>query len=149
VTDLEIRDHLPIGFQILPGSSVLNGERVDDPVTFADGLADSHTHGPAGYEKGRNVAIWTVDDLSPEGELSLSYIATVGLNASAGVAANIAEAVGLDAGGGLVIAGPTEARVFVLSDELPGRLRGRVIVDCDDDGQPDAIQPRKLSFSAA
>ena len=149
VTDLEIRDHLPIGFQILPGSSVLNGERVDDPVTFADGLAGSHVRGPAGYEKGRNVAIWTLAELAAEGELSLSYIATVGLNASAGVAANIAEAVGLDAGGGLVIAGPTEARVFVLDDELPGRLRGRVIVDCDDDGRPDAAQPRKLRFSAA
>ncbi len=149
VIDLEVRDHLPVGFQVLPGSCVMNGAAASDPVVHGRGLPGSASSGPAGTRAGRNVAIWTVPELAGGGELELSYVAVVGLNAGGGVAINVAEAVGVDQGGGRVVAGPAEARVFVLDDELPSRLRGRVIVDCDGDGRPDAPQGRSLRLSAS
>jgi len=149
VVDLQIRDHLPVGFRILPGSSTLGGERVDDPVLYADRLPAGVAPGPAGSRRGRDIAVWTLPRLGGGEEIDLVYTVVVGLNAAGGVASNVAEAVGGDEGGGRVIAGPAEARIFVLEDELPGRLRGRVIIDCDGDGRPDQPQPRNLRFAAA
>ncbi len=149
VVDLEIRDHLPVGFRILPGSATLDGRRIDDPVLYAAGLPVGMPAGPAGSRRGRDVAVWTLPRLGGGEEIDLVYTAVVALNAAGGVAGNLAEAVGADEGGGRVVAGPAEARVFVLEDELPGRLRGRVIVDCDGDGRPDRPQPRTLRFAPA
>jgi large repetitive protein len=149
VVDLEIRDHLPTGFQIMPGSSRLNGAQVSDPLTLAAGLSTEYVAGPMGRLEGQNVLIWTIDELGGGEELSLTYICVVGLNSASGIASNQAEAVGLDMGTGKVVAGPAEARVWVLDDELPGRLRGRVIIDCDGDGKPDIPQEPKLRFSAS
>lgn len=147
VQELTLRDHLPVGFQILPGSTRLNGQPADDPVTHASGLPAGEWRGAVADACERNVALWSIDELAGGEELELTYVVVVGLNASSGVAVNLAEAVGVDAGGGRVVAGPAEARVFVVDDELPGRLRGRVFIDCDDDGRPDTPMRRTLRFS--
>lgn len=149
VHDLEIRDHLPVGFRFLPGSGVLNGAGVADPELIHEGEITPAILGPIPVERGRDMLVWPIGELAGGADLTLTYYTVVGLNASSGVAWNRAEAVGLDAGMGIVVAGPAEARVFVLEDELPSRLRGRVIVDCDGDGRPDQPLPRRLSFSAA
>lgn len=149
VHELEIRDHLPVGFRFLPGSGVLNGAAIADPGLHHEGEITPALAGPIPVEAGRNMLVWPIGELAGGADLTLTYYTVVGLNASSGVAWNRAEAVGLDAGMGIVVAGPAEARVFVLEDELPSRLRGRVIVDCDDDGLPDRPVPRQLSFSAA
>jgi large repetitive protein len=149
VVDLEIRDHLPIGFQILPGSTTRGGDRIDDPVLWADGLPAGGTAGPVGSHPGQDIAVWSIPHLAGGGEVDLAYTVVVGLNAAGGVASNLVEAVGIDEGGGRVAAGPAEARVFVLEDELPGRLRGRIIIDCDGDGRPDQPEPRNLRLAAS
>lgn len=149
VHDLEIRDHLPIGFQFLPGSTVLNGAPAHDPLLAANGAIGDEPTGRIPIEPGHNVLFWPIGDLAGGEELTLTYYTVVGLNVGGGVAWNRVEAVGLDAGEAQVLAGPAEARVFVLEDDLPGRLRGRVIVDCNDDGLPDRPQPHRLRFSPA
>ena len=89
-----------MGFQILPGSSVLNGIRIADPTTYADGLPEGTLSGAIEASTNRNIALWETGRLEGGGELELTYVAVVGLNASRGVARNRAEAVGLDEGGG-------------------------------------------------
>ncbi len=127
VNDALIVDQMPIGFLYVDGSSLLDGAPFSDPT-------------------GQNPYEWNLGDLNPGQTAELNYSVVIGSSARPGSSDNIAFA----RGGVISIirrSPKAVATVDVMTTDIDGAIRGRIIVDCDGDGIPDTDQyPRGIDI---
>ncbi|MBU0984006.1 MAG: PKD domain-containing protein [candidate division Zixibacteria bacterium] len=116
--DVHVLDTMPAGFFYVAGASLLDGNKLADPV-------------------GDNPYDWTLGDLPADGTLKLEYTGLVGASAVPGMVENVARAQAIQ-GGMQVHSNRAIAPVYVLSQTLTGSIRGKVVVDCDGDGIADS-----------
>ncbi|MFH1701609.1 MAG: PKD domain-containing protein [Candidatus Zixiibacteriota bacterium] len=116
-TDVQLTDTMPNGIFYIGGTSLLDGSLTNDPT-------------------GDNPYIWALGDLPASGTLTLEYTGLVSASAQPGVHENVARAQALQ-DEIPIYSNRAVARVYILSHNLSGSIRGRVIVDCDGDGVAD------------
>ncbi|ANM29589.1 hypothetical protein ABI59_08365 [Acidobacteria bacterium Mor1] len=127
LTSLELRDILPVGTRYVPGTARLDGVPLADPQISSDAASIRF---PLGAFAPGQVAV-------------LRYAVIVSAGAERGEAINRAKAFALTAGGA-AIESPVASAIFTV---VPGPFRseaylmGRVFVDDDLDGLPDADEP--------
>ncbi|MBN1212689.1 MAG: PKD domain-containing protein, partial [candidate division Zixibacteria bacterium] len=106
-------DTMPAGFIYIPQTSVINDLPAPDPV-------------------GDNPFEWSLGDLASGESATIMYAIQVSTQAKTGINDNVVWAFA-----NLFRPSRAEARVMVLSQKFEGTIRGRLIVDCDGDFNPD------------
>jgi len=115
--NVTLTDDMPQGFGYIAGSTLINGI-------------------PSANPAGPNPYVWDIGSIQPGVTVKLNYMVQIGADAPAGIAENavFAEAV---LGSETVHSNTARARVNVISPNIPGTIRGRVMIDCDGDGIAD------------
>ncbi len=111
--NLIVVDTMPDGFVYVPGTAAVDYSGASDPL-------------------GSNPYEWWLGDLAAGDKVRIEYTVQVTTTASPGINENVAWAHAAD-----FRSVNDTARVNVVSNVLPGKIRGRVIFDCDRDGVPD------------
>jgi len=111
--NLIVVDTMPDGFVYVPGTAVVDYSKSTDPL-------------------GKNPYEWWLGDLAAGDKARIEYTVQVTTTASPGINENVAWAHATE-----FQSVYDTARVNVVSNVLPGKIRGRVIFDCDRDGVPD------------
>ncbi|MCP4704776.1 MAG: DUF11 domain-containing protein, partial [candidate division Zixibacteria bacterium] len=117
VGNVIVTDSMPSGLFYVDGSSIIDGAAVADPT-------------------GTNPYDWFVGAMMPGQTITLQYMAQLGTSVPPGPAENTAWAQGT-VGGESVRTTNVIAVVNVISTNIPGAIRGKIIVDCDGDGISD------------
>jgi uncharacterized repeat protein (TIGR01451 family) len=112
--DMILLDTMPNGIYVVDGTARLNGTALANPT-------------------GDNPYEWALGDLPASGTFTVEYVGLIGAAAAPGLHENVARARATQ-GGLPVHSNRAAVNVFVLSQQLTGSIRGRVIVDCDGDG---------------
>jgi len=115
--DVVLTDVMPNGFIYVPGSTTIDGQKAADPT-------------------GQNPYQWSLGDILPGATVTVRYMVQLGANVSLGNAENSAWAEATT-GAGTIRSPKATAVVFVVTPTLTGMIRGKVIVDCNNDGVPD------------
>lgn len=115
--DVVLTDVMPNGFIYIPGSTTIDGQKAPDPT-------------------GQNPYRWSLGDIPAGAMVTVRYIVQLGANVSPGNAENTAWAKATT-GNGTIRSPKATAVVFVITPTLTGMIRGKVIVDCNNDGVPD------------
>lgn len=111
--ELRVVDTMPDGFVFVPGTAVVDHRKVSDPL-------------------GKNPYEWWLGDLAAGDKVTVEYTVQVTTSAGPGINENVAWAHATE-----FQSVHDTARVNVVSAVLPGKIRGRVIFDCDRDNVPD------------
>ncbi|MDD4051861.1 MAG: OmpA family protein [candidate division Zixibacteria bacterium] len=112
-----LTDVMPNGFIYMPGSTTIDGRAAADP-------------------SGQNPYQWSLGNV-PAGEtITIRYMVQLGANVSPGNAENTAWAEA-QSGNETIRSPKATATVYVITPTLTGMIRGKVIVDCNNDGIQD------------
>jgi uncharacterized repeat protein (TIGR01451 family) len=125
--NVQIADHLPLGFRYQAGSTRLNGEVHSAPVISPDG----------------RTLTFALGDIAAVDSVTLNYVAQVTAGAKTGKAENVAVSIGAHT------SNTARASVIVREDLMRSRaiLMGRVIIgSCDDrvDNDKDGLQNAQI-----
>lgn len=121
----KVIDRLPKGFAYVPGTSLVNGDPVDDPEIVGDML------------------MWEIGRIDPGEEVVVQYAVRVGLDAVSSDGVNRVHVSGLNLRGKSFLTDSVTARV-VIESSLFGRegvVVGVVFRDDDGDGHRDTGEP--------
>jgi uncharacterized repeat protein (TIGR01451 family) len=116
--DVVVYDRMPFGFYYVENSSRLNGKSFDNPTSN-----DPYT--------------WNIGSVEPGETVRLTYKVIIGASVPPGHNENVAWAASDTELYGRISSSETSARINIRTTRLPGAIRGRIIIDCDNDGLAD------------
>lgn len=125
LVEARLRDTLPYGARIVPGTATLEGVPIADPTEAADGTQD-----------------FALGNIAPGTVLELRYAVRFGAAARPGENRNIARLAGRQAGTGIPLVSAAAQAVVQLDDrggafDRTATITGTVFLDCDADGSKD------------